>query len=338
MSARSSQVLLVLALAVGLWPSLAPADPSAAFGPTVSDFGSVHAGETVIQEFRLHNAGDTALGLTGVRFTAPGMTARLPGEIEPGGDGVIVLKWTTAGVQGRVRAVAVVGTNDPRRRSVRLVLTGTVHGPIDIEPIPAVFLSSFRGQDVSRRLTLRSNRPRPVTMRLASPHGQQYVADLEVIEPGRSCQLTVRPRPATPPGRYDEMVALESDDPAIGILRLPVHVLVKADVYASPEDLDFGEVPLAPLLRQPAALRLLEQVVPVKARAGSLRLRGIRTDVAGLDLRVTPSSGPSGTFRIDAGLRAGALRPGSLEGTISVDTDDPRFPRLTVRVHGRIVE
>jgi hypothetical protein len=37
-------------------------------------------------------------------------------------------------------------------------------------------------------------------------------------------------------------------------------------------------------------------------------------------------------------LRAQGLQPGTLEGTIWIDTDDPEFPRLTVRVRGRLVE
>ena len=78
------------------------------------------------------------------------MTARLPGQIEADKDGTMSLEWATDRVQGSVRGVAIVQTNDRRAPSVTLVLTGTVHAPIDIEPIPAVFLSAFRGEDVHR--------------------------------------------------------------------------------------------------------------------------------------------------------------------------------------------
>jgi hypothetical protein len=37
-------------------------------------------------------------------------------------------------------------------------------------------------------------------------------------------------------------------------------------------------------------------------------------------------------------LRQEALRPGSLDGTMTIDTDDPKFPHLSVRVHGRVVD
>jgi hypothetical protein len=80
-------------------------------------------------------------------------------------------------------------------------------------------------------------------------------------------------------------------------------------------------------------------VIIVKKREGAFRLRDIRSDVAALELRATPPVGHTNeTVRIDAGLRPEALEPGSLEGTISIDTDDPEFPHLIVRVHGRVVD
>lgn len=338
MSFHLRSLLLAFGLVASLWPCSARSEPRATLGPTEHDFGDVRRGEKVVWTFRLHNAGDTPLELTGVRFSRPGMTAKLPEKVEPGADAAISLEWTPDRVQGSVRGVAVVDTNDPRERSVTLVLTGTVHGALDIEPVPAVFLSAFRGDNVRRELTLRSNQPGPVTMRLGTHGGEPYVANLEAIQPGRSWRLTVKPAPATPPGRYRETLELESDDPAIGKLRLPVHLLVKADLYANPDDIDFGEVPLDRIRQQPGAARFLDQTIFVKKREGTFRLRGVRSDVAALDLRATPSSTDGGAVRIDARLRTEGLQPGSLEGTISIDTDDPDLPRLTVRVHGRVVE
>jgi hypothetical protein len=338
MLVHSRQLLAAAAFAAGLWPSLVLSEPQAAFSPTQHDFGDVRRGEKVTRSFGLHNGGDAPLELLGVRLSMPGMTARLPRTLAPGDDAAVVLEWTTDRVQGSVRGVAIVETNDPHAGSVPLLLVGTVHGPLDIEPVPAVFLSAFRGEDIRRELTLRSNQPRPVTMRLASQRGAHHVARLETIEPGRSWRLTVKPAAGMVPGRYEEMLELQSSDAAIGTLRLPVHVLVKADLYVGPDEIDFGEIPLDRVRLQPNAAAFLEQTTFVKKREGQFRVRGVRSDVEALAIRVTPSSRPSGTFRIDVGLRAEALRASSLDGTISIDTDDPKFPQLTIRVHGRILD
>jgi hypothetical protein len=333
-----SLIIVALVVAAGLCPVSAGSEPRAVPGATQHNFGGVRRGEKVVWTFPLHNDGDTPLTITNVRFSMPGMTARLPGQVEPGRDGAIALEWATDRVQGSVRGVAIVQTSDRRTPSLTLVLAGTVHAPIDIEPIPAVFISSFRGEDVRRELTLRSNQPGPVTLRLDSDQGAHYVAALEPVEPGRSWRLTVKPSPATRPGRYEETLRIRSDEPTIGQLELAVHMLVKADVYTNPDEIDFGEIPLSRIRQQPGALGFLEQFIILKKREGTFRLRSIRSDVAALALRVTPTSSESGIFRIDAGLRPEGLQPGTLEGTIWIETDDPEFPRLTVQVRGRLVE
>jgi hypothetical protein len=335
---RTRHILRAVALAASLWPSLVLSEPQAVFSRTQHDFGDVRRGDKVTHSFRLHNGGDTRLEVSGVQFSMPGMSARLPRTVAPGDDATVVLEWTTDRVQGSVRGVAVVETNDPRARSVPLRLAGTVHGPLDIEPVPAVFLSAFRGEDVGRELTLRSNQPGPVTLRLASQPGAHHVADLTPIEPGRSWRLTVKLAVGTPPGRYEETLEVQSSDDAIGTLRLTVHVLVKADLYVGPDEIDFGEIPLDRVRLQPNAAAFLEQTAFVKKRAGEFHVRGVRSDVDALAIRVTPSSGASATFRIDVGLRAQALRATTLDGTIFIDTDDPTYPHLTLRVFGRVVD
>ena len=59
-------------------------------------------------------------------LSMPGMTARLPAKIAPGDSGAIVVEWATDRVQGSVRGVAVIETNDPHRPSITLALVGAV--------------------------------------------------------------------------------------------------------------------------------------------------------------------------------------------------------------------
>ena len=85
--------------------------------------------------------------------------------------------------------------------------------------------------------------------------------------------------------------------------------------------------------------KLLERFVMLRKREGTFRIVDIRSDVGALDLRTTPTAPTESTsFRLDAGLHAERLKAGSLDGTIWVETDDPDFPRLAVRVRGRVVE
>ena len=332
-------VLLLVALgAISLWPSLVCAQPRASLGSTEHDFGGVRRGDQVAWTFDIRNTGDTPLELTSVRLSMPGMTAKVPPKIGPGATGAIVIGWKTDRIRGAVRGMVTVDTNDPSARNLTLVLAGTVRAPLDIEPVAAIFLSAFQGEDAHRELTLRSNQPGPVSLRLDGMAGKRHVAELAATEPGRVWRLTVRAAPGTLPGRYEDTLTLTSDDAAIGTTRLAVHLFVKADVYANPDEIDFGELALRHLPLQADALRFMDQLVIIRKRAGTFRVRGVRSDVGAVHVRATPAASESTSFRIDAGLRPDRLEPGSLDGTIWIDTDDPQFPRLAVRVRGRIVD
>jgi len=307
-------------------------------GPTEYDFGDVRRGERVQRTFTIRNAGNTALELTAVRLSMPGMTANLPARIDSGADGDIVLHWTTDRVQGALRAVATVDTNDPRAPSVTLALAGIVHPPFDIEPGPAIFLSTFAGDDVWRELTLRSHHSRPVALRLEPDAGAHYVADLVAVEPGKSWRLMVASAPETAPGQYEEMLTLESDDLAVGRGRLAVHMVVNPELSANRDTIDFGEIALSSLRQRRSALRALDQFVTLTKREGAFRLREVRTDVAALAVRATPTAGESTSFRIDAGLHPNRLEAGPIDGTIWIETDDPEVPQLAIRVRGRLVD
>jgi hypothetical protein len=329
--------LLAAAQAAAIPATGSPA-PRAVLRDAPFDFGRVRKGEKVVHAFRIHNGGNAKLEFKGASLSMPGMSCRISPPLEPGADGTISVEWATGQVQGRLRGTVNVATNDPANPSIDLALSGRVVGPLDIDPIPGVFLSTFRDEGVRRELTLTSNEPGKVVLRAEPVRGAHYAASLQPAEAGRTWKLTVGAAPQTPPGRYDETLRLVSDSPAIGTVDLPVHVYVKADLYANPDDVDFGDIPLAAARRQSAGVALLAQTFFVKSRAKAFRVVGIRSDVAALDLRVAPAGGASGSFQVDASLRPAALAPGPFAGTITIETDDPDFKTLTVRVRGHVTQ
>src|SRR5437867_8738920 len=119
-----------------------PGAPRAVVREERCDLGLVRQGENVVHAFFVHHAGKTALEFQGASLSLPGMTCRLPREVAPGGDGQIKVEWSTSHLQGKVEAEAVVRTNDPARPESRLVVAGDVQGPIELKPLPAIFLSA----------------------------------------------------------------------------------------------------------------------------------------------------------------------------------------------------
>jgi hypothetical protein len=288
-----------------------------------------------MHEFHVHNSGSAPLEFTSAELSMPGMTCRISPPLGPGADGTITVEWKTDRVQGAVDGLAEISTNDPENPSIALVLTGRIDGPLSIEPLPAVFLSVFRGEDLRRELSLRANTANPVSLRLVMGEGSHYRAVLDPVKPGKAWRLIVQPAAGVQSGHYDETLTLESGDPSIGRVAVPVHLFVKGDVYANPDDLDFGDVGV-PARPRPDDDALVPQTFFVKKRSGVFRILRVRSDLP-LRFRVDPDGRPGGSFQIEAGVRPDARR-GSLDGTITIETDDPQFPRLTLGVRGRIVE
>jgi len=323
----------LLLLSVG---ACSPGAPRAVFREERCDLGLVRQGENVVHSFLVHNAGKTALRFQGASLSLPGMTCRLPREVAPGGDGEIQVEWTTSHQQGRVEAEAVVRMNDPARPEERLVVRGDVQGPIELKPLPEVFLSAFQGEIASRALTLVNHQKQPVAARLIKQGGAHFTSRLRTMEAGDLFELVVEIAPGVTTGHYDESLMIEVDGPEPARLEVPVHLLVRADLYASPDVVDFGDIRLDRSAQAPGVLDLLRQTILVKKRAGEFRVASLRTDVPALLLTKAPLDSSS-TFRIEVALSPERLARGTLSGSIWIATDDRTIPEIVIPVHGQIL-
>src|SRR2546426_6743229 len=279
----------LLLLSVG---ACSPGAPRAVFREERCDLGLVRQGENVVHAFFVHNAGKTALQFQGASLSLPGMTCRLPRDVAPGADGQTQIEWSPSHLQGRVEAEAVVRMNDPTRPERRLGVTGDVEGPVELKPLPEVFLSAFQGEIASRALTLVNHQKQPITARQLRPGGAHFTSRLRPIEAGDLFEIVVGVAPGVTPGRYDESLMIDVDGPEPVRLEVPVHLLVRADLYASPDVVDFGDIPLDRAAQAPGVFDLLRQTILVKKRAGEFRIASVRTDVPALLLTKMPS-GPS---------------------------------------------
>jgi hypothetical protein len=80
----------------------------------------------------------------------------------------------------------------------------------------------------------------------------------------------------------------------------------------------------------------LTQTFMVKKREGQFEIKSLESDLPFLSLTRSPGTGGSTGFRIDVGMRSAMLRPGKIKGTIHIQTDDTRFPELTIPVSAEV--
>jgi len=155
------------------------------------------------------------------------------------------------------------------------------------------------------------------------------------VEPGKVFILTARSINGVPAGRYEESLTLVTDKPGVNRIDLPVHLRVKPDLYANPENVDFGTLRVEEVQRSDVTASLT-QTFFLKRRGDAFRITAIVCDSSAVDVTQSPA-GPSNSFQIDVRLRAEALRRGSLDGKIRVMTTDPAFPEVVIPLSGTLI-
>lgn len=298
------------------------------------EFGRVRQGTIVRHQFTLPAGAVKDERISRVEVSQPGMKARFKPDVSAERSAVIRLEWDTAVLQGPVKGEAFVRWENATAPVVRLTLRGHVEPLIEVQPLPAAFFSVFQGESAERVLTLVNHDERPVTIRGIDTKSDHFNADIEVVEPGRRFDLHVRVPENAPVGRVMESLTVRTDHPERPEIVVPVNVLVKEDVYANPEEVDFGGIDRAALARTPAVLDLMKQVFLVKRRQGPFQLTSVSCDIPGVQVAYAPMEKESAIFKFEVGLEPSRLMPGPLVGMINIRTSDERFPEIAVPVRG----
>jgi hypothetical protein len=326
-----STLLLCLAL-IGRVLGQAPA------GGREADAGEVTEGEVVKHTFTISGV-PPGTSIERVEVDQAGLSARFRRQPDPAAAPQVRVEWDTGRAErlGPIEGHATVIWTDRAHAPVGLTIRATVRPVFSVGPSPALFFSVFQGETKTDRLTIDLADGMTAAIERLEPVGTHFTARLETREAGRRYEVVVTVPPDASPGRFRERVVLHTSHPTARTLVIPVNVLVKTDVYANPEAIEFGDLPLGALSRDPARQGMLTETVIVRRRQGPFSIRNVTCDVAGLAIARDPETGTSEAFRIDVRPDVSRLAPGaSLNGTLTILTSDPRFPEIRVPVSGRV--
>jgi hypothetical protein len=325
---------LTFALLICLTTSAGAQQVPSASGQTASqDFGTVKAGTLVTQTFTVARPAPGA-SVDRIDLSQRGMTARVAATDDED-DVALRITWDTTLLDGRVESAATVHWTEPSQPPVRVTLTGTVTLVIEVRPFPAVFFSVYQDEGGERAITIVNRDDRPLEISGLEPVGHHFTATVRTVIQGEEYEIVVRVAPGTELGRFREGLVVHTNQPTRRDVPVAVNVFVKPDVYASPEVVDFGQLDLEQLRRTPALRDALTQVVGIRRRQGPFVITSVETDIAGLDVTLSPS-GPTDTFRMDVTLIPDQIKPGTIDGTIWLRTEDPIFPEVALPVRGEV--
>jgi hypothetical protein len=298
------------------------------------DFGPVEPGGRLRHTFAIRNTGTAPLIISRVEVSEPGMRSRFSGLVLPGEAGRIDIEWDADRSTGNLDAHLVAHVNDPNRPRVTFTLTGVVTRSIDIKPSPDVFFSVYRDEAAERRVTIVNTEGRPLGIKAVRPIGGRVLAEIQTRQQGERYELVMRVPKGLEPGRYLDAVEIDTDHPRLAQVRVGVNLLVKDELFLNPEVIDFGQLSLQQVSTS-ASAALFAQSSTLRKRKGLLAITSIATDVPSLRIDRSPA-GPGHTFGLTISIDPKRARPGSLEGTIRVHTDDKEFPLIELPVRGSI--
>jgi hypothetical protein len=209
-------------------------------------------------------------------------------------------------------------------------MSADVIPPIDIRPYPAVFLSGYPSDRVTRTLEIVNNDTEPLNIRSISSETKvepaPYSATVSTLEPGRRHQLDIELSSSARVGRSEHVLVVLTDSAKFPVIRIPVKVLAKEDVYVNPESVDFGQTNGAHT----------QETFLLKARLAAIQILSVSCDLPFVKVTHT-SSGAATTHQFQAEIDSADLQEGPFSGTILIKTDDPSFPELNVPVQGEVL-
>ena len=349
MSKRLFSTLLVLSLALTAPFAVAQekASTDAAKGPHLSltepikDFGTVPKGQKLDWSFVVHNTGTTDLEILAAKPACGCTVADFDKIIKPGQTGKVTAHVDTTNFAGPIAKAVTLETNDASTPNAQLTITAIVKPYVDAFPAGFVRFNMLQGDVDKQSLTIFSEDETPFEIvKVESPQDWIKVdykkaegSDIQKI--GRSGQ-----------NQYKFDVTLGGPDVRVGPLAEKIHIVTNSkfqpDYWVSvsgvirptfrvdPTSVNFGDV--APtdtgatrvIMLRSNDLKAPERFVVNKAESG----------VAGVTANIKPTD-KKGEFELTLQVAKDA-KPGALDGTVLVHTNDSVKPLVTIPVKGTV--
>lgn len=301
--------------------------------PEVSfNFGKVRQGEIVEHPFALRNTSSSPMKVQIMGLSHPGMKVKAPQEVLPGAEALISVNWDTRSVRGDIAATVLLRLNE--MESTSLTLKARVVPPIDILPLPAVFISGFRHEKTVRTLELVNNEDAPLNIThiaasatpTASDAPSMFSASFRATQTGRRYEIEVELKVNAPSGKSQQTLEIFTDHPDFPVIEVPVNVFVKDEVYVNPDAVDFGEI----TIKNPS-----RETFFLKKHRGPIEILSVESDLPCLKIQHSQdATGSSHEFVVD--FQGSHVGDGPFSGHIYIRTDDAAFSEITVPVQGEV--
>ncbi|HUU84160.1 MAG TPA: DUF1573 domain-containing protein [Phycisphaerae bacterium] len=300
--------------------------PAIRCSETVKEFGLRWAGPPAQHTFTLRNEGDQSLEIQKVKTSCGCTVARnWTRKIPPGGEGSIPVTLATTRVGTKFSKTITVSSNDPVTPRLQLKIQGELKRPVDMQPARIDFGQVKANTKETQVATLTNNMARPLELTMPERTREgPFSVELVEQEPGKVYEIKVQAKPPYQPklnrAKFEVKTNL-SEQPQVSIT---VSAILRPRLDVNPEQLT---VKKAEPRERTQYLRF--------ANNGQTPVKVLSAQADDENLRLLVKEQEEGKqYQILVTIPADYMPP--QEGrTITIKTDDPEMPEMTVPVVGR---
>jgi hypothetical protein len=297
--------------------------PIISFDKVHHDFGRITPDRKVAVKYHVSNTGNAQLNITQVRPSC-GCTYTMLGKwsLAPGEGTEIEAMFDPKGLKGGVRKSIEVVCSDPKTPTISLTLEAEVVQEIMPSVESVYFHQAQKSASARSQIRYASGNGEPVQIVDVKAPGAPFLTFAYRPE-GKDLVMEVtfdgRKVPAGQ-NRGVEQATVRFTNPRMSQLPLNIQWDLKPSILASPMELVFQDT---------AGKELRQKLILKQADGRSFRVMGTRPTLPGLRVEYLKQKASAMDLTV---ILPASLKAGRYSEVLSISTDDPDQPELTVRV------
>lgn len=299
--------------------------PKIKFDSVTYDFGRVVSGTLVKHDYVFTNVGDATLKITGVQ---PGCGCTTVGEwtheVEPGKTGVIPIQFNSTMYSTPVTKTPSITCNDKSQPVVRFQLHGTVYKTLQVMPNYASLIIPPDGNgEASAVVHIVNNDPQPLTLEQPKSNVGTFTAELKTNAPGKDYDLIVKTAGALSTATGPGQITIATSSKSTPSISIPVIVSMQPLMNIMPAALT---IPAGPITNSESVSVFLRN-----NGTNAVALSDPSVNTSGVEAAISISQ-PGKVYAVTATFPSGFQMPVGKSLTLTVKTDNPRFPTVQVPI------
>jgi hypothetical protein len=305
-------------------------------GPIRLSFGRVLPDQVIEQVIGFQNPTDRLLEIENIQLTPPLLAKEFTPVILPGMDGSFKLVLGENRPLGEFEGQIVVNFKGAVHAPLIFEITGFIIPPIEFQPYPAFFVATHAGENKTASIEILNHRDEPLFLKSAESHSKRFTTQLETLEAGQHYRLSLLLDGTAEPGAKTEDIILQADPPLDKPLMVKANTKIRERVYHFPDSVDMGALPIKVASDANAVQTLAQTLMAYRPGTNDFTV----TASINLDyIALISERGPQGDrYQLTLTLIPGKVKPGPIEGTVRIETNDEKFKVLEVPVSGYILE